>query len=151
MDDEIITVGRPLPRIAAASIIDNRRIRVAWRDGASVTVDLAPVILSHRHFIPLRIDDELFQTLRVNEDGNALEWDGEIELTAVWISRLPAVGMENAEFRDIMSRLDMSLDGMAAALDVSRRLIAEYRGTKPIPGHIALATRYLAGRSQVSG
>jgi len=37
----------------------------------------------------------------------------------------------------------MSLDGMAIALDISRRQVASYRKDKPIPRHIALAARYL--------
>lgn len=147
MDDEIVSVGAPLPRLAAAVIVDGRRVRVTWRNGDSLTVDLDPVIKSHRHFIPLRDNDELFQTLRVNEEGTALEWDGGIELTALWIAKLPPVGMENAEFRQIMDALHMSLDGMAASLSISRRMIAEYRGTKPIPNAVALASRYLFERA----
>lgn len=147
MTDEIVSVGAPLPRLAAATIIDGNRVRVTWRNGNSVTVDLDPVLKSHRHFIPLRDNEELFQTLRVNEDGTALEWDGDIELTAVWIASLPPIGMENSEFRQIMDRLHMSLDGMASMLMVSRRMIAEYRGTKPIPNSIALASRYLFDRA----
>ncbi|WP_292182317.1 DUF2442 domain-containing protein [Mesorhizobium sp.] len=147
MDNEIVTKGRPLPRIAAATIIDNRRVRVTWRNGNSVTVDLAPVLNSHRHFIPLRTDEENFATMRVNDEGTALEWDGGIELSAVWIATLPAVGMENGEFRQIMDKLSYSLDGMALQLDVSRRLIAMYRGSTPIPNSIALAARYLAEKA----
>jgi hypothetical protein len=129
MDNEIVTKGRPLPRIAAATIIDNRRVRVTWRNGNSVT------------------DEESFATMRVNDEGTALEWDGGIELSAVWIATLPAVGMENGEFRQIMDKLSYSLDGMALQLDVSRRLIAMYRGSAPIPNSIALATRYLAEKA----
>ncbi len=144
MVDDVIRVGRPLPRIAAVAIEDRRRVHVTWRDGTVVTVDLAPVILSHRVFIPLRKDDDLFQTVRVNEDGTAIEWDGGIELSGEWIERLPPIGMDNAEFRQIMDQLDLTLDGMAAQLDVSRRLIAQFRGVRPIPSNIALAARYLA-------
>lgn len=151
MDDEIVSVGDPLPRLAAVTIVDGRRVRVTWRSGMSVTVDLDPVLQSHRHFIPLRGNDELFQTLRVNEEGTALEWDGGIELTALWIAKLPPVGMENAEFRQIMDALHMSLDGMASSLSISRRMIAEYRGTKPIPNAIALASRYLFERAEKFG
>lgn len=148
-DDEIVTVGAPLPRIAAANIVDGRRVRISWRDGRTNTVDLAPVLMSRRHFIPLRANDELFSTLRVNEDGNALEWDGGIELSAIWVDRLPAVGMENREFRLIMDELlKLSLEGMALQLDVSRRLIANYRGGAPIPNSIALATRFLAAKAE---
>lgn len=148
MDDDVVSIGRALPRLATAVIIDGHRVRVTWRDGNSVTVDLDPVLLSHRHFIPLRHNDDLFQTLRVNEEGTALEWDDGIELSAVWISRLPEVGMQNAEFRAIMEKLHYSLDGMASALDISRRLVAMYRGVAPIPAHIALSARYLAEKAE---
>ena len=141
--DEFISVGQPLPRIGAVRTIGGRRIRVVWRDGTARIVDLAPVLLSHRHFIPLREGDDLFQTIRVNADGVALVWDGGIELTAEWIERLPPAGMDNAEFRQIMDRLHLTLDGMAAQLEISRRQVAAFRGSKPIPNHIALAIRYL--------
>jgi hypothetical protein len=148
MADDIVSMGSPVPRLAAAMIIDGRRVRVTWRDGNSVTVDLDPVLLSHRHFIPLRDNDDLFQTLRVNEEGTALEWDDGIELSSLWISRLPEVGMQNAEFRAIMRKLHYSLDGMASALEISRRLVAMYRGVAPIPAHIALSARYLAEKAE---
>lgn len=147
MDDEIIAVGRPLVRIASAEVSGGRRVRVVWRNGEDTTVDLAPVLQSRRLFIPLRNDDTLFATMHVNEDGNALEWDGGIELTAVWIARLPPVGMSNTEFRELMGKIGATLDGMAAALEISRRQVADYRDTKHIPNHIALATRYLAERA----
>jgi hypothetical protein len=143
MEPDLIVVGRPLPRIAAAAPLDGRRVRLAWRGGTSRVVDLAPVLASHRAFIALRSDDALFATLRVNEDGNALEWADGSELSAEWIERLPPCEMTNAEFRAAMDALEMSLDGMAAALQVSRRLVAAYRKDKPVPRHIAHATRYL--------
>jgi hypothetical protein len=144
-EDDVVSVGEPLPRLAAAMIVGETRVSMTWRDGHSITVDLDPVLQSHRHFIPLRGNHELFQTLRVNEDGTALEWDDGIELSAYWIATLPAVGMDNAEFRQIMTKLGLSLDGMASQLGISRRLIAEFRGTRPIPAYVALASRYLAG------
>lgn len=142
-NDDVVSVGRELPRLAAATIIDGRRVRVTWRNGDSVAVDLAPVLLSHRHFIPLRRDDELFETFRINEDGTALAWDGGVELSAIWISDLPRIGMENDEFRHIMEDLHLSLEGMAHQLEISRRQIAQYRGARPIPNHIAFAARHL--------
>ena len=148
MTDDVVSVGHSLPRLAGVAIIDRRRVRATWRDGNSVTVDLSPVFLSHRHFIPLRDNDDLFQTLRVNEEGTALEWDEGIELSALWVSRLPEVGMQNAEFRAIMGKLHYSLDGMASALEISRRLVAMYRGVAPIPAHIALSARYLAEKAE---
>ena len=149
MNDEIISAGPPLPRIASAEALDGRRVRIQWRGGGDKVVDLAPVLESRRIFIPLRQDDGLFRALAVSEDGDALVWPGEdLECSAVWIEALPADDFENADFRAAMDQLGLSLDGMAAALDVSRRLVASYRKDKPIPRHIGLATRYLVERAR---
>jgi hypothetical protein len=94
-------------------------------------------------FLALRTDDALFHTLKVNEYGNAIEWDDGAELTAIWIRRMVPADFDNGEFRAAMETLGLSLDGMAAALEISRRQIASYRKDKPIPRHIALATKYL--------
>lgn len=143
MSGEIISAGEPLPRIRSAAALDGRQVAIVWRDGGRKTVDLAPALGSRRIYIPLRHDDNLFQTLRVSEYGDAIEWDGGLDFSAAWIDRLPAVDFGNADFRDAMSRLGLTLDGMAAQLEISRRLVADYRKDKPIPRHIALATRYL--------
>ena len=143
MNADIIAVGDPLPRIASARPLDGRKVAVTWRAGGTRVVDLAPALASRRIYIPLREDDALFSTLRVSEYGDAIEWDGGLDFSAVWLDRLPSVEFDNAAFRKAMDELDMSLDGMAAQLEISRRLVADYRKDKPIPRHIALATRYL--------
>jgi hypothetical protein len=56
--------------------------------------------------------------------------------------------MDATEFRWIMQELNATLDSMAAALGVARRLFADYRKSKPIPRHIALAARMLHASSQ---
>lgn len=143
MENEFIAVGKPLPRISSVDLLEARQVRIDWAGGASRVIDLMPALASHRAFIALRSDDELFRTVRVNEDGNALEWADGAELSAEWVERLPSCVMANSEFRNAMDDLRMSLDGMAAALQISRRMIAQYRKDKPIPRHIAYATRYL--------
>ncbi|PWV94200.1 DUF2442 domain-containing protein [Phyllobacterium myrsinacearum] len=142
-NDDVITAGLPLPRIRDVVPLDRRKVAVTWRSGETKIVDLAPALASHRVYIPLRDDDGLFRTMRVSEYGEAIEWTDELDFSAVWIARLPPVTFDNQEFRTAMDELGMSLDGMAAALEVSRRLIADFRKDKPIPRHIALATRYL--------
>ncbi|WP_165837617.1 DUF2442 domain-containing protein [Zavarzinia aquatilis] len=139
----MIAVGEPLPRIERAEALDGRKVRIGWRSGETRVVDLAPVIASRRIFRPLRDDDELFRSLRVAEYGNAIEWASDLDLSALWLDRLPSAEFDNRDFRAAMAALDMTLDGMAAALGLSRRLIADYRKTRPIPRHVALATRYL--------
>lgn len=138
----------PLPRIETAEPLDGRKVHVTWRDGTSQVVDVAPALTSRRVFLRLRTDDELFQTLRVNEDGNAIEWDDGAELTAIWIERLAPTSLKNDEFRDAMDRLGYSLDGMASRLGLSRRLIASYRKDKPIPETVGLAVRYLIDKER---
>jgi hypothetical protein len=130
--------------------LDGRTVSVTWLDGETKMVDLAPALASRRVYIPLRDDDTLFRTLRVSEFGDAIEWDGGLDFSAVWLESLPALGFSNAQFRAAMSTLGLSLDGMAAALEISRRLVAEYRKDKPVPRHIALATQYLLIRSETS-
>lgn len=142
-NDDIINAGLPLPRIRDVVPLDGRKVAVTWRSGETKIVDLAPALASRRVYIPLRDDDGLFRTMRVSEYGEAIEWTDELDFSAMWIERLPPVVFDNQEFRTAMDELGMSLDGMAAALEVSRRLIADFRKDKPIPRHIALATRYL--------
>lgn len=143
MNGDIITAGATLPRIADAQALDGRKVRVTWRSGEVKVVNLAPALESRRVYIPLRQDDALFQTLKVNEDGTAIEWSADLDFSAAWIDRLPADTFTNDDFREAMAKLSVSLDGMASALEISRRLVADYRKEKPIPRHIALATRYL--------
>jgi hypothetical protein len=147
-DDDRIAVGAPLPRLAGAVPLDGRMVKVMWRSGKTSVVDLAPALASRRAYIPLRNDDELFRTLRVSEYGNAVEWDGGLDFSAAWLSRLPEAEFTNADFRQAMEQLHLSLDGMAAMLDISRRKVAEYRKDDPIPKHIAYATRYLLQRAR---
>jgi len=148
MSDDIITVGKPLPRIAAAFPLDGRKAKVVWTSGAVKVVDLAGALHSRRIFIPLREDDALYRTLRVSEMGDAIEWDGaDLEFSALWLDRLPEAEFSNDEFRRAMDAMNLTLDGMAADLDISRSLVAEYRKDKPIPRHVALATRYLLERA----
>lgn len=142
-DDEIITAGDPLPRIRDAQPLDGREVHVVFEDGRTKKVDLAPALASRRVYIPLRNDDELFRSMWISEHRNAIEWPGGLDFSALWLSNLPSVDFGNADFREAMDKLDMSLDGMAAQLEIARRLVADYRKDKPIPRHIALATRYL--------
>ena len=137
-----------LPRIEAAEALDERKVAVVWRDGTSQIVDIGPALASRRLFVRLRTDDTLFRTLRVNEDGNAIEWDDGSELTAIWIERLAPTSLKNDEFREAMDRLGFSLDGMASRLGLSRRLIASYRKDKPIPETVGLAVRYLIDKQR---
>jgi hypothetical protein len=141
----------PLPRIESAAVAEGRKVAVVWRTGHQQTIDVWPALVSRRVFIRLRTDDLLFGTVRVNEDGNALVWDDGAELSAVWLERLAPSAIENQEFRDAMADLGLSLDGMAARLGMSRRLVADYRKDKPIPEVVGLAVRQLVNQLKKTG
>lgn len=148
-DIEFVGTGAPLPRIATIQVLDGRSVHVVWQSGEVHTVDINPALLSHRSFVKLRTDDELFLSASVDEYGDSIVWSDGSELSAVWIYDLaePA-SLSNEEFRSAMDDLHMSLDGMAVRLGVARRLIAEYRKDKPIPRTVALATRHLVDRQK---
>ncbi|SOC83068.1 Protein of unknown function [Ensifer adhaerens] len=142
-ESDIVSVGKPLPRLKEVVALDGRKLRVIFEDGHSKVVDLTAALESRRIYKPLREDDALFRSFRISDYRNALEWSDELDFSAIWLKALPSVEFSNADFRAAMDELGMTLDGMAAALEVSRRLIADYRKDKPIPQHISLATRYL--------
>ncbi|MGH2343107.1 DUF2442 domain-containing protein [Segnochrobactraceae bacterium EtOH-i3] len=142
--DDVISVGAPLPDLIEATPLAGRLVYIRFASGVEKTVDLAPALASRRIFIPLREDDALFRKMTISPWADALTWPGpDLEFPADWLEDLPPATFSNTEFRDAMDRLGLSLDGMAAALEISRRLVADYRKDKPIPRHIALATRYL--------
>lgn len=142
-DSDFIEVGRSLPRIRKAVYIRDMTAEIEWDDGRKTITDLTPAIMSHRHFVSLRNDPDVFSKFVVRERGDSLVWPGGQELSASWIDELATETLDNAQFRQAMADLRLSLDGMAARLGVARRLIADYRKDKPIPQVIALATRYL--------
>ena len=150
-EDRWIEVGAPLPRIDAAEPLAGRKVRIRWHgDNEPSIVDITPALASLRIFARLRTDDDLFRQLRVNEDGNALEWPDGAELSAVWIRRLDYGDLTNGQFRHAMAEMNMSLEGMAGHLGISRRLVADYRKDKPIPRYVALATRFLLSQRGLS-
>ena len=151
VDNDLITVGSPLPRILSVRPLNGRQALIQWVDGIEQSIDLSPAIMSHRAFIALRTDDNLFSQMAVSETADSIVWPGGAELSAVWIEELAPSALNNAEFRQAMDELSFSLDGMAARLGVARRLVADYRKDKPIPPVVALATRYLMERHRRVG
>jgi len=142
-DVDIVDAGNPLPRLVSAVPLEGRKVEVAFDGGRRKIVDLAPALESRRFYIPLRADDALFRSFSISGYGDAIEWSNGLDFSAVWLDRLPSIEFDNSDFRKAMEELGMTLDGMAAALQISRRQVADFRKTKPIPRHIGLATRYL--------
>ena len=85
--NEIENTGIPLPRISEIRPLPDFRLAIAWvegsRRGRTDLVDLAPVIYTYKLYRPLRNNEELFQTARLVDHGNVVEWgDGTIDMPA---------------------------------------------------------------------
>lgn len=150
-EDEFVEAGGPMPSIRHAEAVQDFVLRVEWDDGREELVDVAPAILSHRAYVTLRTDPALFASFTVRDRGDCLVWPTGQELSADWIQELAPRELGNEEFRDAMSQLRLSLDGMAARLGIARRLVADYRKDRPIPKTVALATRYLLEHVRQTG
>jgi len=144
-----LVVGEPMPNIERVSARTPYRVEVLWRSGrrqgTSSVVDLAPLILSKKIFVPLRDDASLFATAHVVEDGSAIAWGdgGEIDVAATTIESLADETMTSEDFAGFLQRNALSFDSAAAQLGISRRLVAYYAKERTIPRYIALACAYL--------
>lgn len=146
-----VSVGEPMPNIERVSPKEPYRVDVFWRSGRrqgrSSLVDLAPLILSKKIFVPLRDNDTLFRTVHVVEGGAAIAWgDGsEIDMASTTIESLADETMTPADFAEFLRRNELSFDSAAAQLGISRRLVAYYAKERTIPRYISLACAYLEG------
>lgn len=147
-EGDFVEVGGAMPVIRRAEHVGGYIVRVEWHDGREEEIDLGPAILSHRAFVSLRNDPSTFSKFIVRDRGDSLVWPGGQELSADWVQELAPRALDNEEFRNAMTQLHLSLDGMAARLGIARRLVADYRKDRPIPTTVALATRYLLEHQQ---
>jgi len=86
--EEFVSVGAPLPRLKEVEVLDGHRLRVWWQSGDLQEVDVSPAIMSHKSFVRLRADDDLFRTAHCDELGDAVLWNDGSALSAVWIEQL---------------------------------------------------------------
>lgn len=90
ISDDIISVGKPLPRLAAVEVVTAHTVRIRFTSGTTRVVDLGPVLRSRAVFKAVHDDEQLFRQVAINGDGNALEWSDGAELSAVWLEKLSA-------------------------------------------------------------
>jgi hypothetical protein len=130
-------------KINAVDVCAPFRLRITFGDGVVMNVDLAGVI--HRFpALSLLKDESLFSRAHVGEWGLTVDWiSGEIDLAGDNL-RAEAIeqsgGISHERIWNWMDRNNLTLDGAADALGISRRMVAYYRnGEKAIPKHIWLA------------
>ena len=153
---EMISADRDLPFLKSVQTAGELAVEATWasgdRAGRKEVVDLSPVIGQFRLYAPLRGDASLFATVRLADDGGAIEWgDGSIDMSAASIERLASEQMTAEDFREFLARNRLTRQAAAAALGRSLRMIQNYvEGDQPIPRVVALACRgYEADRIEV--
>jgi hypothetical protein len=130
-------------RLTQVKPLKNSRLKLSYADGTDFNVDLSGWISSSAFLKPLQ-NQSLFSTAKLGAWGRAVEFGkGEIDLAADNLRNLAieqADGIGHERILGWMHENNLTLDEAAAALGISRRMLAYYRnGEKPIPRHIWLA------------
>jgi BrnA antitoxin of type II toxin-antitoxin system len=149
--EQVVSIGDPMPRLASVAGRGAYEIVVSWAAGSTREhnadlVDLAPLVLTHKLYRPLRDDPDLFKTVHLIEGGSAIAWgdDDAIDMAATSVERLAEEQMSSADFHSWLEQHKLTYDATAAQLGISRRLVAYYAADqRPVPRYIALACRYL--------
>ncbi|MVT68750.1 DUF2442 domain-containing protein [Bradyrhizobium pachyrhizi] len=143
-ENEIIDSGVPLPRLASVQSGSPYTLLVRWADGPRAGkedyVDVKPIIFSYKVYKPLR-EENLFLTSHIAEDGDAVAWDGndDLMMSADTIHALAEQIMKPKDFVAFLARTNLTQEAAAAQLGRSRRQIATYATTGPIPRIVAWA------------
>jgi hypothetical protein len=147
--ETVVHIGEQMPRAGSVSHHGAYEIVVSWvsgpREREADIVDVAPVVLTHKLYRPLRDNPEMLKTVHIIEDGAAIAWgeDDAIDMAATTIERLAEETMDSADFRAWLARHKLTYDAASAQLGISRRLVAYYASKRNVPRYIALACRYL--------
>src|ERR1043165_4035272 len=134
------------PQFTLTRVIPTPRasLLLSFADGAEFEVNLVEVIRSLRALAPLK-DERVFMKAHLGEFSDTVVWSGDeaLELAA---DNLRAMGIEQTggishEFIvRWMHDNELNLDSAAAALGMSRRMVAYYRsGARAVPRTVALA------------
>jgi DNA-binding transcriptional regulator YiaG len=140
---------KTLPRIVSVAAGNKPlTLRVRWDKGDESLVEVSGMIETFRVYEPLRHSQDLFRQVRVGDLGTDIVWTDEIDMAADTLWRLAqeqaGVTLSPDAFKHWRERQAYTLDTAAAALGISRRMVAYYeQGKKPIPRVVALATRAL--------
>jgi hypothetical protein len=148
-EEETVSVGDPMPRLASVAHHDGMEIAVSWRSGLRAgkadVVDLAPAIMTYKFYRPLRDDLELLKSVHLTADGTAIAWgtDDALDMAATTVERLAEETMDSSDFRAWLERHALTYEAAAAQLGISRRLVGYYASRRRVPRYIALACRYI--------
>lgn len=128
--------------IKRVQALEGSRLRLAWSNGVTATVDLGEAIGRSKSLAALK-DAALFAKATVGDWGHSVRWTDDLELGAesLWRRTLEAIGRPGvAAFIDWRLRHGLSLTQAAHELGLSRRMVAYYEaGTREVPKTVLLA------------
>ena len=131
-----------MPLVKSVRIVGPLCLEIDWDTKETLTADISAIISRNQAFVPLN-DTEFFGRVTIEEWGHGLDWPGGLDLGAdrlYDLCREQAGLLSPAGFDDWMRRNGLSLSSAAAALGMTRRMIAHYRhGSRPIPRTVHLA------------
>jgi len=137
-------MNQPQFVITQVKAVDIGELALTFADGFTCTVDLSEVLASHPALKKARMP-HVFYKVSLDEWKRGVIFGGDDDL-ALASDNLRALAIEQAgdyshqQILAWMHRHDLTLDSAAAALGVSRRMLAYYRsGEKPVPKSIGLA------------
>jgi Protein of unknown function (DUF2442) len=130
------------PLIRAVRALDSRTLEIVWSTDETLSVDVSRLLTRFKMYAPLK-KAKLFARATVDDWGHSVTWPGNIDMGAdalYELARTQAGEWGPEAFNAWMERNELSLNGAADALDMTRRMIAHYRtGSRPIPRVVALA------------
>ncbi len=139
-------------KMVSLAVAGPGKLELEWDDGHAAAVDLGEIIAAHAGLKPIRAA-KAFAKAALSEDGWSVEWLGGIDFGSPqlrrWADEQAGETMRADDFRAWMETQALTLDSAAAALGLSRRMIAYYAsGEKPIPKTVLLATEGLRARAR---
>lgn len=145
-------------KLVSLAVTGPNALELAWDDGHIAQVNLGEVIAGHPGLKPIRAA-KVFAKASLSKDGWSVEWPGDVDFGSPqlrrWADEQAGEAMPAPDFRKWMATHELTLDGAAEALGLSRRMIAYYAsGEKAIPKTVLLATegyRARSGRKRVHG
>jgi hypothetical protein len=134
-------MSEKLRTLKAVKAVAPTSLDLSWADGEKVRVDLAEVFgedasgtLANR---------KMFESARVGDWGHSVVWSDGTEISAdrLWLETLSKIGRPDVrEFLEWRIRNALPLSKAAAALHLSRRMVAYYSsGKKEVPPYVLLA------------
>jgi hypothetical protein len=134
---------RPMPGISELCVLDKCRIEVLWargeHSGQREIVDLSPVVEKYRIYAPIR-GGEAFAKVTLDDDGETLVWDDDIDMPATMVEDLAREQMTGHDFQAFLERNALTRREAAAELGRSLRAIQHYVARKgPVPRTVMLA------------